>query len=86
MGLERSDADAHPLIQRQRLEQTVELRFAVGAVKAEDPALARSDGPLPEPDEVPLVHELGGGGCFGALAVLDLGRRSSVRNVDLELN
>src|SRR5207244_7325221 len=33
--LERSDADLHPVAQGQRVEQSVELCFAGGAVKAE---------------------------------------------------
>ena len=32
MGLERRNRDLHPLVERQRAEQTVELLLAVGAV------------------------------------------------------
>ena len=72
MRLERGDGDMHPLIQRQRAKQTVELRFAVGVVQANDLGLAGCDRPLPEPDEMPFVHQLGRGGRLAPLAVLDL--------------
>ena len=83
MGLERGNGDAHPLVQRQSAEQTVELRSTVGAVQAEDRPVA---GPFPDPDEMPFARQPGRGGRLGVLAVLDLGLRSSVRNVELELD
>src|SRR5438132_353914 len=78
MGLERGNRYMHPLGKRQNAEQTIELVFAVGAVQAEDPGLAGSGAQSPNPDEMPLVHQLGCSGCFRVLTALDLGIRSSV--------
>src|SRR6266496_3098185 len=86
MGPERGNGDMHPLAERQRAEQTVEMGLAVGAVQANGLGLAGRDGRFPEPDKMPLVHQLGCGGCLGPLAVLDLRLWSPVRNVDLELD
>ena len=76
----------HPLVERQGAEQAVELGLVVGSVQADDPGLAGCDGPFLEPDKMPFVHQLGRGGCLGFVAFLDLRLRSSVRNVDLELD
>ena len=83
---ERGDGDMHPLVQRQRPEHAVELAFAVGAVQPDGPGLAASDGPLPDPDEMPIISQSARRGCLGGVASLDLRRRSPLRNVDLELN
>src|SRR6266511_3262986 len=85
VGLEWGDGDVHPLIERQRAEQTIQLSFAVSAVQANG-GIAAGDGPLPDPDKMPLVRQLGCGGCLGALAVLDLSVRGPVGNIDLELD
>ena len=50
MGLQRGDRDAHPLIERQRAQQAVYVRFALGAVQPDRSALAGGDVPLPQPD------------------------------------
>jgi len=86
MGLERGNRYMHPLGKRQSVEQTIELVFAVGAVQAEDPGLAGSGAQSPNPDEMPLVHQLGCSGCFRVLTALDLGIRSSVGNIHIELD
>jgi hypothetical protein len=86
MGLERTDGDVHPLVERQGPEQIVELGAAVGPVQAERPGPAGCDGPLPEPDEMASARQLGRGRCLGVLAVVDLSLRSPVGNVDLEVN
>jgi len=70
MGLERGNRYMHPLGKRQSVEQTIELVFAVGAVQAEDPGLAGSGAQSPNPDEMPLVHQLGCSGCFRVLTAL----------------
>ncbi len=85
MGLEWDDSNLHPLVQRQRAEQTVELGSAVGSVQPEDLRLA-GDGPLPHPDEMSLRDQLGGAGCLGGFACRDLGFRGTARNDDLELD
>jgi hypothetical protein len=72
MPLEGRDGDTHPFEERQGAEQSVELCFAVGAVETKDLGFARCDVRLPEPDKVSSVHQLGRGGRFGVLAVLDL--------------
>jgi len=76
----------HPFIERQRTEQIIELGLAVGTVQANDRGVAGRGGPVPDPDQMPFVHQLGGGGCLGALAVLDLRDWGPVGNVDLELD
>jgi hypothetical protein len=86
MWFQRGDGDVRPLVPRQRSEQAVELAFAVGAVQTDYPGPAASDGPPPDPDEMPIISESVRGGCLGTVAGLDLGRRSPVRNVDLELD
>jgi hypothetical protein len=86
MGLEWGDGDTHPVREGQALEQTVELGFAVGPVQAEDLARGGPDRPLPDPEKVSFVHQLGCGGCLGDFTVLNLRLWSSLRNVDLELD
>jgi hypothetical protein len=48
--------------------------------------LAGCDRRLPEPEEMPFGHQLGRRRCLGLLAALDLGLRSSLRNVDFKLD
>ena len=47
---------------------------------------AGGDVPLPQPDQMSLVHELGCGGRLSVLARRDFGLRSALGNVDLELD
>ena len=69
---ERCDADAHPLVQRQRAQQAVQLGLAVGSVEAEDLRLAGPDRQLPHADEMSLLHQLGCCVGLGIFTVLDL--------------
>jgi hypothetical protein len=84
MGLERGDRDIRPLVERQPAEQSIELRLTAGPVQAEDLGLAGRDRPLPDADEMPLANQVGDG--LGALALLDLGFRGSVGDIDRELD
>jgi hypothetical protein len=83
---EGRDGDAHPVVERQGAEQSVELSFAVGAVQTKDPGFAACDVKPPEANKVPFVHQLGRGSRFGLLAVFDLRLWDAVRNVDFELD
>jgi len=76
----------HPVSEWQSVEQTVELRCAAGPIQADGLGLATSGGQLPKPDKVSLLREPGCGGRLGGLAILNLVRRGSSRNVDLEFN
>src|SRR5271165_604614 len=82
MGLERGDGDTHPVVKRQ----TVELALALGPVEPDDLALAGRERLLPESDEMAFMDEARRGGCLSALACLDLGLRSSDRDVELKLD
>ena len=84
--LERGDRDVHPAAKRQGAEQIVELSWAVGAVQTDGLALPWCDGRPPQPYEMPLASQVGGGGGLGACALFDLGLRRPVWNVELELN
>ena len=86
MRLERRDRDAQPIGERQGGEQTVELRLAVGTVQPDRRCSVTDERPSPEPNEVPVLRELGRGGGLGALASLDLLVRCAGRNLDLELD
>jgi hypothetical protein len=84
VGFERRDGDAHPVGQREGAEQTVQLRPTIRAVQAEGLGLAGCHRRLPNPDQVPGLRQAGGGGRLAAVALLDPGPRSAVRNVDVE--
>src|SRR5262249_61251075 len=69
--LEWRDSDPHPFAEWQGAEETVELLFALGAIQAEGLALPPRGGRPPDPDEMPLASQ-GGGGCGPrALALFD---------------
>jgi hypothetical protein len=86
MGLEWSDGDAHPLVERQRTEQTIEFDFGVSAIQPEDLGLAEWGGSAPDPQKMPFIHQLGCGGRLGVLAFVDLRLWSSLRHLDLEFD
>jgi hypothetical protein len=86
MGLQRRDRHAHPVIEWQRAQQAVHGRCALGAVEPDRSGLAGRHVPLPQPDQVSLVHERGCGGRLSVLACRDFGLRSSLGNVDFELD
>jgi hypothetical protein len=50
LGWGSGDRDVHPLVKRQRAQQTVDVRFALGAVQSDRSARAGGHLPLPEPD------------------------------------
>src|SRR6266481_200529 len=70
--LERRDRDAQPVGERQRGEQILELWLAEGAVQPDRGRSVAEERSSPEPDEVPVLGELGGGGRLGQLALLHL--------------
>jgi len=86
MWRERDDRDLHPVGQRQRAEQTVELRLAVRGVEADHRRVVRDRVPPPDAKESAFVHEPGRRGRLGARALLDLALGSPLRNLDLELD
>jgi hypothetical protein len=68
------------------VEESVELRLAVGAVQADGLALPRCDGRLPQPYEMPLTSQGGSGRGLRALPLSGLGLRCPLRNGEHELN
>jgi hypothetical protein len=60
--LERRDRDTQPVGEGQGGEQTVERGLAVGAVQPDCGRSVADERPSPEPDEVPVLGELGRGG------------------------
>ena len=62
MRLEGRDRDAQPAGQRQGAEQIVELGLALGAVQPDRSCSVADERPSPEPDEMPVVRDLGRGG------------------------
>src|SRR2546428_396800 len=60
--LERRDRDTQPVGEGQGGEQTVERGLAVGAVQPDRGRSVADERPSPEPDEVPVLGELGRGG------------------------
>ena len=71
---------------RQRAEQTVELRLAVGGVEADYRCIVRHRVPSPDAKKMAFVHEPGRRGRLGARALLDLALGRPLRNLDLELD
>jgi hypothetical protein len=59
---ERRDRDTQPVGERQGVEQIVELGLAVSAVEPDRGRSVAEQRPSPEPDEVPVLGELGRGG------------------------
>src|SRR3954452_17264784 len=86
MRRQRGDRDALPFIERQGLKQAVQLRFALGAVEAQDSPLGRRGRRLPCAEQMSILSQLRRGRCLGSLAVRDLGLRGPVRNIDIELD
>ena len=84
--LERRDGYEQPVGERQGGKQTVELCLAVGAVQPDRRCSVTVGRPSPEPNEVPVLRELGRGGGLGALASLDLLVRCAGRNLEHELD
>src|SRR5437870_9376664 len=62
------------------------MSLAVRAVQANGRCPAADSRPLPQPDEMPLVGQLGCSRRLGLLAVCDFGLRRSCWNADLELD
>ena len=60
--LERRDRDMQPAGERQGGEQAVELGLAAGAVQPDRRCPVAGERPSPEPDEMPVLRELGRGG------------------------
>src|SRR5262249_36481751 len=83
MGLEWGHIDSHPLVERQRSQQSVKLPFAPGAIEPED-LFGRCVAHLPDSCEVTPLDQPGGGGRLGLLSGPFLGRRRSFRNSDLK--
>jgi len=86
MGLEWRDRDLHPLIQRQRFDETGELSLVLGAIQANDPHSASGYGPLPHSQQMSVVRQFGCRSGLCVLTVLDHSLRGSVRHGDLELD
>jgi glycine/D-amino acid oxidase-like deaminating enzyme len=86
MRLERRDTDVQPVPEWEVGEQTIELGPAVGPVHADGLGLSFGGGLLPEPDQMPLLGQLGGRDRLAVLTILDLRRGSSIRDVDVELD
>src|SRR6266849_3657327 len=84
--LERRDRDTQPVGERQAGEQILELCLAEGTVQPDRRGSVAYERPSPEPDEVPLLRELGRGGRLGALVLLHLRVRCVGGNLDLELD
>jgi hypothetical protein len=84
--LEGRDGDTHPFGEWKGAEETVELGFTFGAVKAEDPGLAGCDAAPPEPHKVSLVDEFGRGDRFGSFAVAYLRLWCGVWSFHIELD
>jgi hypothetical protein len=85
-GFERRHRDTQPVGERQVGEQRVEMSLAIGAVQANGRCPAADSRPSPQPDEMPLVRQLGCSRRLGLLAVPDFGLRRSCWNVELELD
>src|SRR3954454_12055780 len=86
MRRQRGDLDAHPVIEREGLKQTVQLRFALGPVEAEDSRRGKRVRRLPYAEQMSILTQLRRGGGLGGLAVRDLSLRGSVRDIDIELD
>jgi hypothetical protein len=67
MGLERRRRDPQPVGERQLSEESVELSRALGPVQADGGYPIARLRPSPQPDEMPLVRQLG---CSGRLGLL----------------
>jgi hypothetical protein len=86
MGFQRGDGDAHPVAERESVQKTAELRFAVGAVETEGLVLVGCGGRLPKPHQVPVVSQLGCGNRLGSLSAVDLRFRGSRWDSYIELD
>src|SRR5262249_32627078 len=78
--------DTQPVGERQRGEQILELRLAEGTVQPDRRGSVAYERPSPEPDEMPVLRELGRGGRLGALVLLHVRGRRAGRNLGLELD
>src|SRR5689334_4358521 len=83
---ERDDRHPQPVRERQRAEQRIELRSAIGGVEADGGRSVRDFRRTPEANQVPFGGEPGCRDrlCAGALLDFRLGR--AVRNLELELD
>src|SRR6185369_16374791 len=79
---ERRHRDAQPVGEWQGGEQSVELGLAVGVVQPDCGRSVADEWPSPEPDEMPVVGELGRGGRLGALMLLHVRVRCAGGNLD----
>jgi hypothetical protein len=86
MRAERRDRDVHPLGERECLQQTVQLGFALGTVQAEDRVPFARDVARPDAYKMAVMHQPGCGDRLGSLAIADFRLRRSVRHLDLELH
>jgi hypothetical protein len=86
MRLESRHHDVQPVGHRQRREQTVELRCALGAVETYRCRSVSKQGAFPESHQMSFVDQFGRSRGLGPLSPLDFGRRRSGRDLELELN
>src|SRR5207247_2374865 len=86
MRLERRDGYAQPVGERQGAEQISQFGLAVGAVQPDCRCSVADERPSPEPDEMPVLRELGRGGRLCALVLLHLRVRRAGGNLDLEFD
>ena len=86
MGLERRHRDPQPVGERQLCEESVELSRALGSVQADGGYPVVGSWPSPQPEEMPLVRQLGCSRRLGLLTGTDFGLRGSRWNLEIELD
>jgi hypothetical protein len=60
--LERRDSDTQPVGERQGSEQIVEFGLALRAIQPDRCCSVADERPSPQPNEMPVLYELGRGG------------------------
>jgi len=86
MGLKRRHRDPQPVGERQLREESIELSPALSPIQADGGYPVADSRPSPQPDEMPLVRQLGGSRRLGLLTGTDFGLRRSRWNLEIELD
>lgn len=86
MGLERRHRDRQPVGERQLREKSVELSRALCPVQADGGYPVVGPRPSPQPEEMPLVRQVGRSRRLSLHTATDFGLRRSRWNLEIEFD